>query len=279
MENNVGLLYIVPTPIGNLEDITLRALNILRSVDLIACEDTRHTLKLLNHYGIQAQRISYHEHNERQRTGEILEKIERGAKVALVSDAGMPVISDPGDILVKAALEASISVVVLPGANAALTALVGSGLPAKKFSFQGFMPRKSTEIKEVLQRAMGLADTTIFYESPKRLLRTLEEIQILNPDWKIAVARELTKLHEEIHRGSVTEILDYFSEFGVRGEIVLLLEGGASKPPSQQDAIEAMERLMEEGLSHSQAVKQVAKELGMKRNELYGLSIPGRSNS
>ncbi|GAB4239445.1 MAG: hypothetical protein OHK005_00910 [Candidatus Methylacidiphilales bacterium] len=220
-----GKLYVVGTPIGNLEDITLRALSVLKQVDWIAAEDTRHTGVLLNHFGIARPMISYHKFNEARRRDDFLEKLRSGQSVALVSDAGMPGISDPGERLIRTCLEAGVSVEVVPGASAVLHALVASGLKMTPFYFGGFLPVKGGQRMKELARARARHCTSVYFESPHRLLRTLEECARLDPDWRVAVGRELTKKFEEMRAGRAGEVLEYFRKGAVRGEITFLVEG------------------------------------------------------
>lgn len=272
-------LYLVATPIGNLEDITLRALRVLKGVDRIACEDTRQTQKLLNYFGIRTSTVSCHEHNEQVRTGELLELLTQGGRVAVVSDAGMPGISDPGMQVVRAAIEAGIKVIPIPGANAALTGLVASGLDTGRFLFVGFLPAKAaarrTELAELLaaQRPRNKL-TLVFYEAPHRLLETLEDIErIWGAAVRVVVARELTKRHEELLRGAAGEVRAVLADRErIRGEIVLLVEADSSRPPvaSPANVAERMAELMRsEGLDQKDALKRVAKERGLSKSEVY----------
>src|SRR5271156_900778 len=224
-------LYLVATPIGNLEDITLRALHVLKSADRIACEDTRHTQKLLNHFGIDTPTTSYHEHNEAEKARELVEELKHGARIAVVSDAGMPGISDPGMVLVRAAIDAGIPVYPIPGANAAASALVASGLPTGYFLFAGFLPPKSGARRAEMERLAGIVSqdealTLVFYEAPHRILGALEDVEkVWGAECRVVVARELTKLHEEILRGTVSDVRqELVSRESVRGEITLLVE-------------------------------------------------------
>jgi 16S rRNA (cytidine1402-2'-O)-methyltransferase len=278
-------LYLVATPIGNLNDITLRALHVLRSVDRIACEDTRQTQKLLNHFQIDVPTISCHEHNELSRAVELVQEIKRGSAVAVVSDAGMPGISDPGSRLVEAAIEAGVAVIPIPGANAALSALVASGLPAAEFAFLGFLPEKSGARKTRLEKLAAEVDgpdgearrTLIFYEAPHRIRETLEDLEsVWGSELRIVVARELTKLHEEFLRGTVAEVRrELDARDRVRGEITLLVE-----PPlktSQAGSTSATEKLTdrlsrlqsEAGIDEKEALKRLARESGQSKSELY----------
>ncbi len=228
MEKNImsGKLYVVPTPIGNLEDITLRALRILKEVDLIACEDTRKATILLKHYGITTPRTSYHAHNEHRKTAQLIARMKAGEQLALISDAGTPGISDPGYLLVRACIEADIPVEVLPGPTAFVPALVASGLPTHRFAFEGFLPAKKGRQKR-LQELRTETRTMIFYEAPHRLLKTLEQlIEVFGADRQAAVARELTKVHEEVRRGTLLELYEYFhAQPSIRGECVLVVHG------------------------------------------------------
>jgi 16S rRNA (cytidine1402-2'-O)-methyltransferase len=273
-------LYLVATPIGNLEDITLRALRVLKSADRIACEDTRQTQKLLNHYAIQTPTVSYHQHNEAQRANELVGELTQGARIAVVSDAGMPGISDPGMLLVRAAVGAGIPVYSIPGPNAALSALVASGLSTEKFLYAGFLPAKRGARRAELDRLAELAVagetlTLIFYEAPHRILETLDDVQkVWGADCRVVLARELTKLHEEFLRGGVGEIRSVLaSRERLRGEITLLVEakaggmapGGASG--SLQDRVAELQS--GEGLGEMDALKRVARERGISKSEAY----------
>src|SRR4051812_9512030 len=227
-----GTLYIVSTPIGNLEDITQRALRILREADVIACEDTRHTSKLLNHFGIETRTISYHEHNEIARTDELCALLTAGKNVALVSDAGTPLISDPGYRLVSAATENRTPVVVIPGVSAFVAALSASGLPSDQFLFAGFLPARATARRAKLEELSGLQVTLIFYEAPHRITATLRDAQAVLGNRRAVVARELTKLHEEFLRGTLEELSDTFADANkARGEMVLIIEGTSDHAP------------------------------------------------
>lgn len=223
-------LYVVPTPIGNLEDITYRALNVLKNVSVIAAEDTRNTKKLLHYFEIMTPLVSYHEHNKRGREAELIKRLDGGESIAIVSDAGMPAISDPGYELVQAAIERKYRVVVLPGANAALCALVGSGLPADAFYFYGFLPRKKKERTEELERLQSYQATLLFYESPYRMKETLKALQTSFGNRRAAIARELTKRFEEYVRGTLDELLDWAEQKEMKGEFCLVVEGNAEAP-------------------------------------------------
>jgi 16S rRNA (cytidine1402-2'-O)-methyltransferase len=271
----VGRLVVCPTPIGNLEDVTLRVLATLREADVVACEDTRHTRVLLDRHGIDAAKLlSYHEHNERARAAELVERIRASAVVALVSDAGMPLISDPGFALVRACIEAAIAVEVLPGPSSVMTALVVSGLPAERWRFVGFLPRKAAERGRLLDRAN---ETLVAFESPRRLAATLALLAERDPDRPLAVCRELTKLHEEVRRGTAAELVEYYSEHPPRGEVVLVL--GPARPAGSapgdvvdlrdEDAVRALRELVDAGARARPAAKVVAKLTGASANELY----------
>jgi 16S rRNA (cytidine1402-2'-O)-methyltransferase len=270
-----GTLYVVATPIGNLEDITHRALRVLRDVDIIACEDTRHTRKLLNHYGIKTKVTSYHDHNERERTVELLKALASGANVAIVSDAGTPSISDPGFRLVSEAGAQDIPVVALPGATALIAALVASGLPTDEFFFAGFLPARSGARRVRLAELREIPATLIFYEAPHRIAATLRDAREALGERKAVVARELTKIHEEIARGSLSELAERFSSAEkARGEIVLLIDRtpikGELKNATEIRTIAALvDALESEGMDHRAALKKAARELGLSRDEAY----------
>lgn len=267
-------LYVVATPIGNLEDITFRAVRILKEVDLIACEDTRQTRKLLDHYDIQTRTVSYHEHNEMTRAAELIVNLEQGGRLALVSDAGMPSISDPGYRLVALAIRHHVPVIPVPGASAFVAALVASGLPTDSFKFNGFLPAKSGERRDELEKIREVPRTVIYYETPHRIVETLEEIvAILGASRHVVIAREVTKLHEEFLRGRADEVLEALRERGeVKGEITLLIgratEAGDRIPPARirQRLAEVMD---ERKLDEKSALKIVAKEMGVSRSEAY----------
>ena len=269
-------LYLVATPIGNLEDITLRALRVLKEVDLIACEDTRQTLKLLSHYGIKTRLVSYHEHNEMTKAAELVVDLEGGAKIALVTDAGMPGISDPGFRLIALAIRHHVPVIPIPGACAFLAALVASGLPTDSFRFSGFLPSKSGQRRKLLESVKDSPRTQVFYEAPHRLLETLADVvEVLGNDRHVVVAREVTKIHEEFLRGRVEEILKKLKARGdVKGEITLLIakaeEGSA---PAASEAVTVAQRvkqiMSEEKADEKAALKKVAKERGIGKSEAY----------
>jgi 16S rRNA (cytidine1402-2'-O)-methyltransferase len=269
-------LYLIATPIGNLEDITLRALRILREVDLIACEDTRQTLKLLSHYGIQTRLVSYHEHNEMTKAAELVVDLEGGAKIALVTDAGMPGISDPGFRLIALAIRHHVPVIPIPGASAFLAALVASGLPTDSFRFSGFLPAKSGQRRKLLESVKDSPRTQVFYEAPHRLLETLSDVcDVLGEARHVVVAREVTKLHEEFLRGRAREILNQLKGRGeVKGEITLLIakaEEGAAPAPSENISVaqRVREIMAAEKVDEKAALKRVAKERGIGKSEAY----------
>jgi 16S rRNA (cytidine1402-2'-O)-methyltransferase len=274
-----GTLYIVATPIGNLEDISQRALRTLREVDLIACEDTRHTRVLLNHFDIKTKTVSYHEHNERARSEQLCAEIEAGMSVALVSDAGTPLVSDPGFRIVQAAIERDIPVVPVPGATALVAALAASGLPSDQFLFAGFLPARANARRTKLEELDRVTGTLIFYEAPHRIAAALKDALEVLGERRAVVARELTKLHEEIVRGSLSELITRFSGGTVvRGEIVLVIGGAGNELSGQTetspiDLVTRVNKLEEEGLDAKTALKQAARELGMKRAEAYRLLV------
>lgn len=277
---DTGILYIVPTPIGNLKDITLRALEVLKDVDLVAAEDTRQTLKLLNHFEIKKTLISYHKYNEQNKSEDIINLIKEGKKVALVSDAGMPGISDPGSVIVKRCIEQGVKFEVLPGATAFTTALVYSGLDTTKFLFRGFLPRENKERKPIIQDIINCQETIIFYEAPHRLLDTLSFLLNNLGDRKIAVCRELTKLYEEIYRGTISESIDYFQVNKPRGEFVLIIEGRRIEDIEEEKKSAWIDLSIEEhilsyinnGMSKKEAIKTVAKDRNLPKNEVYKFS-------
>lgn len=273
---NKGVLYVVPTPIGNLDDITIRAVNTLQDVDGIAAEDTRHTQKLLNHLQIKQKLISYHEHNKRERTKQIIQMLVDGQNIALVSDAGMPAISDPGYELVVAAIDANVEVTVLPGANAAICALVGSGLPTDEFLFYGFLPRKKQAMLQVLERLATYEATLIFYESPYRIKQTVRLMASVFGNRKLALVRELTKLYEQYIRGTADEVLSWVEENDVKGECCIIVEGTLDNLPADKAwwselTIEEHMAVYEEekSMPHKLALKQVAVDRNVPKREIY----------
>ncbi len=275
-DSKPGILYVVGTPIGNLEDMTFRAVRILQTVDLIAAEDTRHTGKLLQHFQITTPQISYHEHNSNSRTSELVQQLGNGKAIALVSDAGMPTISDPGFELVKACVEAGISVVPIPGSSAVITALSAAGLPTEKFVFEGFLPTKNQDRQERLEFLQAEARTIVFYESPHRLRQTLQDLaDALGQDRCLVLARELTKLYEEFFRGKIGDAIAYYTEREPQGEYTLVVAG---LPPLKLQFSEAelkaeLQQIMSQGISRSQASRQLAKATSLPRRHLYQLAL------
>lgn len=270
---NPGTLYVVATPIGNLEDITYRAVRVLKEADLIACEDTRHTAKLLHHYGIDKPTISYHEHNEAARAEELVAKLEQGLNVAQVSDAGMPGISDPGYRVIKLAIEHGVQVIPIPGASAVVAALAASGLPTDSFQFLGFLPAKSGQRRTLLETLLRAQHTTVVYEAPHRIAETLEDIvETLGPERPIVLARELTKVHEEFIRGAAEAVLGRVQQQDLKGEITLLI-GKGEEHESQAGAKNIVQRLdeimREQNLDEKAALKALAKERGLSKSEAY----------
>lgn len=266
-----GTLYLVATPIGNLEDITYRAVRVLREVNLIACEDTRHTRKLLDHYGIAKPLTSYHEHNEAERAAELVARLSAGTNVALVSDAGMPLVSDPGYRVVAAALRAGVPVVPIPGPAALLAAVAASGLATDAFFFAGFLPPKSGQRARALEALRDQTATLVFYEAPHRILETLEDIErIFGPRRPVVVARELTKIHEEFLRGSASEVRAALaSRPSVKGEITLLI-GRPQEPAVDDTSIEdAVGACLRAGMSRMDALKEVARKRGLSKRDVY----------
>ena len=275
-----GKLYLVPTPIGNLKDITLGALDVLKEADFLAAEDTRQTLKLLNHFEIKKPLISYHKFNEQGKSNEIINYLEDGKNIALVSDAGTPGISDPGSVIVERCIQENIDFEVLPGATAITTALVYSGLDTTKFLFRGFLPRENKDRKSVVSELLNSQETLIFYEAPHRLLDTLTFLLDTFGDRRIAVCRELTKLYEQIYRGHLSEALKYFVENKPRGEFVLVLEGKKLEEIKQEKRDSWIDlsiedhilKYMNDGISKKEAIKMVAKDRELPKNEVYKYS-------
>jgi 16S rRNA (cytidine1402-2'-O)-methyltransferase len=276
-----GKLYLVPTPIGNLKDITLRALEVLQSVDLIAAEDTRQSLKLLNHFNIKKSLISYHQHNEQGKSENIIEQIKEGKNIAIISDAGTPGISDPGSVIVLKCIEQNIEFEVLPGATAITTALVYSGLDTTKFIFRGFLPRENKERKPIIDDLINRSETLIFYEAPHRLLNTLEFLYENIGNRKISMCRELTKLYEEIIRLTLEEAIAYYRQNSPRGEYVLVIEGKSKEAIDKDERAkwdtltieEHIQRYMDEGINKKDAMKRVAKDRDMSKSEIYKHSL------
>jgi 16S rRNA (cytidine1402-2'-O)-methyltransferase len=267
-----GTLYLVATPIGNLADITHRAIDVLTNVELIACEDTRHTRKLLQHYGLNTKTISYHEHNEQERARQLIELLREGKDVAVVSDAGTPSISDPGFRLVRAAIENEIAVVPVPGPSALISALIAAGLPTDEFFFGGFLPARSNARRTRLNELRSVPGTLIFYEAPHRLAETLKDALETLGERKAVVARELTKLHEELRRGRLSELAEHYSNQQPRGEIVLLIDRTVLETTDHTDSqtiSSLVDQLERDGLDHRAALKKAARELGLSRAEAY----------
>ena len=276
-----GKLYVVPTPIGNLKDITLRALEVLENADVIAAEDTRQTLKLLNHFNIKKQMISYHKFNENVKSDDIINMLKNCKQIALVSDAGTPGISDPGSVIIKRCIEENIEFEVLTGATAVTTALVYSGLDTTKFLFRGFLPRENKDRKPIIEDLKNRQETLIFYESPHRLIKTLEFLRENLGNRRIAICRELTKLHEEILRLTLEEAIDYYTENETRGEYVLVVEGKSIEEviKEEQEAWEDLsiedhiKKYIDEGLTKKESIKKVAKDRGVPKSEIYKYSL------
>ncbi len=273
-----GVLYLVATPIGNLEDITFRAIRILKEVDLIAAEDTRQTLKLLNYYEISKPLISYHRHNEEIKVEGLIQKLKEGKNIALVSDAGTPVISDPGEVIVKEALKENIKVIPIPGACALINALIASGLNTKEFSFYGFLSLNKKLRKEQLEEMRKENKTIILYEAPHKLTATLKDLEKILENRKIVIARELTKIHEEFLRGTASEILENYQE--PRGEHIILIEGNEIKEETEEEkAIKEMtikehyEYYEKQGFSKNEIIKRIAKDKGVSKNEIYQMFV------
>ena len=266
-------IYLVATPIGNLEDITLRALRVLREADVIACEDTRRTRRLLDRYDIRKPLLSYHEHNERARAAELVARAHAGEAVAVVSDAGLPGISDPGYRVVEAAIDEGVAIVPVPGATAIETALVASGLPSASFRFEGFLPSKAGQRKKALEAVGDERSTLVFFEAPHRITAALGDARQTLGDRRAVVARELTKAHEEFLRGRLSQIeAELSSREAVKGEIVLLIEGaGEVSPESPAPLKERVNELIEQGLPRMEAIKAAAKERGISKREAYRL--------
>jgi 16S rRNA (cytidine1402-2'-O)-methyltransferase len=272
-----GKLYICGTPIGNLSDITLRALDVLKSVDLIACEDTRRTKILLNHYKIYTPLNSYHKHNEKKRTIELLQSLKKGKNIALVSDAGMPGVSDPGIKIIREVIKEKIDIIPIPGPTALISALVVSGFPMDRFVFEGFLPRKGWERREILNKIQNEERTIIFYESPFRIKNTLDELEPLLGDRKLAIVREISKIYEEKLYGNVEELLKILEEREIKGEIVVVIEGrdkDLEKEVWKELSIkEHLNLMIENGYSKKEAIKEVARMRDITKREVYKEAI------
>lgn len=268
----LGKLYIVATPIGNLEDITLRALKVLKDVDLIAAEDTRHTLKLLNHFEISKPLISYHRHNEKNKKSILIEKLKAGENIAVVSDAGTPGICDPGEEIIKEAIEENIEVIPIPGACAMINALIGSGLSTKEFTFLGFLSLNKKLRREQIEEIKNETKTIIIYEAPHKIMATLEDLNEILEDRKIVLARELTKIHEEFIRGSVRDILK--NQDNIKGEMIIVIEGAQNLEKNNNklnnlSIEEHFEHYKKLGYSKKDAIKKIAKDRNLSKNDVY----------
>jgi 16S rRNA (cytidine1402-2'-O)-methyltransferase len=279
-DNGRGILFLVATPIGNLDDITVRALETLRAADVIACEDTRQTRKLLNHFQIDKRTVSYHEHNKQASGTGLLQWLAEGKKIALVSDAGLPAISDPGADLVRDAVAEGYTVIPIPGANAALTALIASGLPTERFLFAGFLPREKKERREELERLRRYPETLLFYEAPHRIVKTLEDMREVWGDRQAVLARELTKRYEEFARGTFTELIDWLEQGEVRGEFCIVVAGYAGTDGGsgvedeavwwqELSLVEHVDRYCAQGLSKKEALKKTAEDRGLPKRDVY----------
>ena len=274
-QNQEGTLYLVATPIGNLEDITLRAIKVLKEADLIAAEDTRHTLKLLNHLEISKPMISYHRHNEEFRCEYLIKELKEGKNIALVSDAGTPGISDPGEEIVKNSIKENIKIVPIPGACAFVNALITSGISTKEFCFYGFLPLNKKNRKEKLEEIRDINKTVILYEAPHKIKNTLEDLEkILDKDRKIVLAREITKIHEEFIRGNIDEILEKLEN--LKGEMVLIIEGNNKVKENELCDLSIEEHYKyyeKQGLDKKEIIKKIAKDRNVNKNEIYKLFI------
>lgn len=273
-QTSFGTLYLVPTPIGNLQDMTFRAIQTLKEVDVIAAEDTRNTGLLLKHFEIETRQTSFHEHNAHEKIPVLIDWLKSGQSIAQVSDAGLPSISDPGHDLVKVAIEENIPVVALPGASAGITALIASGLAPQPHIFYGFLPRKAGQQKDFFQEKRAYPETQIFYESPYRVADTLENMLSVYGDRQVTIVRELTKLYEEYQRGSITEVLDYLKENPLKGECLIIVAGvGEEELPSadEVDLKAEVEKEIAMGRKPNQAIKEVAKRYQLKKQEVYDL--------
>ena len=269
-QEDIGVLYVVATPIGNLEDITLRAINILKEVDLIAAEDTRHTLKLLNHLNISKTLISYHRHNENIKTDILIKELKQGKNIALVSDAGTPGICDPGEEVIKKCIEEDIKVISIPGPCALINALICSGLDTKEFVFIGFLPLNKKNRKEKLKEIENITKTIILYEAPHKLEKTLKDLKEIIGNRKIVLARELTKIHEEYIREDINSLMEKAK--AIKGEIVLIIEGAEKKEESdllELSLEEHYEYYKQKGLNKKEIIKQIAKDRNVNKNEIY----------
>uniref|UniRef100_A0A7C4AJD3 Ribosomal RNA small subunit methyltransferase I n=1 Tax=Thermodesulfovibrio aggregans TaxID=86166 RepID=A0A7C4AJD3_9BACT len=268
-----GRLYIVSTPIGNLDDITFRAIETLKKVDYIACEDTEHSLKLLNHYGIKKPLISYWSQKEKVRAEELIQKIKAGHSVAVITDAGTPGISDPGAIVIKKAIQENIDIIPVPGPSALIAALSVSGLPSDEFTFVGFLPVKQSQRKRKLLELSSEKRTIIFYEAPHRILQTLYDMLEVVGDRYITVARELTKIYEEVLRGKLSEVIEKLEQSKIAGEYVIVVEGASETPKVLDEALQEVRELMRKGKGRKEAVKIVSELYNLSKKELYEKSL------
>lgn len=280
-ETSPGILYIVATPIGNLEDMTFRAIRILKEVDLIAAEDTRHSRKLLNHFGLATRMTPYHDHNEQLKTDYLLEKLLAGENIALITDAGTPCIADPGYRIAKAAVDNGIKTVPIPGASAIVTALSASGLPSDRFAFEGFLPAKEVKRKAKLEELKNDSRVIIFYEAPHRLTATLSNMAEILDDREVVVARELTKIHEELRHGTPAELLKHYSQQTVKGEIVIAISPyNEQHSQIEYDPETNLRRyLFEKSLSVKDATSRVSAESGRSRSEIYAIALSIKATS
>jgi len=268
-----GTLYLVATPIGNLEDITLRAIRVLKEVDLIAAEDTRTSSRLMQHYCISTQMVSYHKFNERERAELLIPQLEAGKNIAVISDAGMPGISDPSEIIVTECIQHDIQVVPIPGPSAITAALAASGLSTDSFSFYGFLPKSLTKCKDLLQKLVSHPETLIFYESPKRVVRTLTLMKEIFGDRMAVIAKELTKIHETFFRGPISALLENLNEENLKGEFVIIVQGGSSPEIPLPEVKRALKEQIKAGISLSDAVKKVAGEYNLNKNQVYEIAL------
>jgi 16S rRNA (cytidine1402-2'-O)-methyltransferase len=269
-----GTLYIVSTPIGNLEDITLRAIRVLKEVDIIAAEDTRHSLKLLSHYGILKPLISYWREREKVKSAEIIERLHSGQSIALISDAGTPGISDPGAVLIKKAIEEKIRVVSIPGPSALIAALSLSGFPTNEFTFIGFLPSRKIQRQKVLKDLSLEPRTLVFYEAPHRIIETLSDMEKIFPERRVSVIKEITKIHEEVLRSNISDMLSKLRNSTIAGEYIIVLGGKtAEKKPVTREVLLEISFLMKKGLGRKEAVKKIAESYGLSKKELYDKSL------
>lgn len=268
-----GKLYLVATPIGNMDDMSIRMVNTLKEVDVIAAEDTRNTGLLLKHFGIETRQISFHEHNAQEKIPVLLDLLKSGQNLAQVSDAGLPSISDPGHDLVKAAIAEDIAVVTVPGPSAGISALIASGLEPQPHIFYGFLPRKSGQQKEFFESKQSYPETQIFYESPHRVKATLENMLEVYGDRSVVLVRELTKIYEEYQRGRISELIDYLAENALKGECLLIVAGASLEKEDKADAelLAEIDSLVQSGSKKNQAIKEVAKKYGRNKSQLYAL--------